>query len=224
MRNLIAGMDEAGRGPVLGPLVIGLVACTKQEIEILKELGVDDSKALSEKKRENLANSIMEIAEIADTLVVSAKEINELMEDHTLNEIEVLMFKKLIRKYSKRISELYLDAADVKAERFGEHFSEFNIPVVVSEHKADSKYIVVAAASIIAKTERDRQMRQLQDKYSKEFPNLPKFGKGYPANAKEFLKEYYLKYWEFPPITRKRWKTAKKIEKENAQNSLEDFI
>ena len=184
-------MDEAGRGPVLGPLVIGLVACTREQIDILKELGVDDSKALSEKKREKLANSIREIAEIADILVVSAEEIDELMEEHTLNQIEVMMFRKLVGRYSERIEELYLDAADVKAERFGEQFMEFSIPVVVSEHKADSKYTIVAAASILAKTERDSQMRQLQNKYSKEFPDLPKFGKGYPANAKEFLEKYY---------------------------------
>ncbi len=216
-------MDEAGRGPVLGPLVIGLVGATKSEIEDLKEIGVDDSKAMSDSKRQRLAEEIKTRVTIAEVLIVPASELNKLMKTQTLNKIEVTKFRQLLKPFANQISKLFLDAADVKAERFGLNFKDL-VRDVVSEHKADSKYEVVAAASILAKTERDRQMKMLQKEYSEKFPNLPSFGKGYPANAKEFLKKYYRRYHKMPDIARTKWKTVQRIIEKYPQNNLDDFL
>lgn len=216
-------MDEAGRGPVIGPLVIGLVAVTEEELQELIELGVDDSKSLSGKRREHLFDQIKSISSVAEVLVVDAQELNEMMETYTLNEIEVMKFRELLAPVSKKIKTLFLDAADVNAERFGNRFADL-VPYVVSEHKADSNYEVVAAASILAKTVRDRQISELQELYKKKFPDLPPFGKGYPANAKKFLEAYYNKYLEIPEIARTKWKTVKRIIENSPQRNLDEFM
>ncbi|RMG38741.1 MAG: ribonuclease HII [Methanobacteriota archaeon] len=216
-------MDEAGRGPVLGPLVIGLVAATPSELAELREIGVDDSKALTEKKRIQLAESIRSAVSIAKVLVVPASELNVLMTEKTLNQIEVIKFRQLLQPYASKVSKLFLDAADVNAERFGNHFTDL-VDDVVAEHKADSKYEIVAAASILAKTERDRQMQLLQKEYAKKYPDLPSFGKGYPTNARNFLEEYYRRFNEMPNIARIKWKTVQKIIEKFPQTNLDEFL
>jgi ribonuclease HII len=103
---------------------------------------------------------------------------------------------------------VYVDAADRLTDRFAEHIQEnltFN-PKIVSEHKADLKYPIVSAASIIAKVERDKAICQLQQKHGN-------IGCGYPSDPKtiKFLEDWTRKFGTYPDFVRKSWKTAKRI-------------
>ena len=226
-RKYILGMDEAGRGPVIGPLVVGIVVATEDQISELKSKGVNDSKQLSKKRREEFRKVIFDTVVHADTLVVTASEINKLMKSMTLNEIEVVKYRELLRKYQKEAEIVYLDAADVNADRFGQNVAgDIKGLKWVSEHKADGKYTIVGAASILAKTERDKLVEELERQVQRKYPGFPKFQSGYPQQAKPFLEAWYKEHHSFPEFVRTGWSTCQKIvEKYNKQDmSLDDFF
>ena len=226
-RRFICGMDEAGRGSVLGPLVIGIVACTHTELAALKKVGVIDSKKLTKTKRANLFKKILDNVSIAGRLLISASEIDKLMKSSVnLNEIEVRGFKRLLSLYSRNISTVYLDAVDVNPTRFGSRIQSIDKEMlVISEHKADVKYTVVAAASIIAKHVRDKTVSKFRKEYLGKYPDLASFQTGYMNDSTQFLREYYNLYQKFPKIARTEWKTCKRITKDYSfyQNSLNTY-
>jgi len=209
----IAGVDDAGRGPVVGPLVIAGVMFEEKDLLRLKDLGVKDSKLLSPQKREQLAEEIKKLALQVHVIKLSPVEIDKVVETgrklHKLNRLEAHTMAKVIAALNPNI--VYVDASDVLAERFGEHIREKLPPTikVVSEHKADKKYPVVSAASIIAKVERDRAVEALAKKYGD-------LGSGYITDPKtvEFLEKWVKKHRSFPDFVRKSWKPAKKLMKE----------
>ena len=207
---LVAGVDEAGRGPVIGPLVIAGVMFEEADLPRLVELGVKDSKLLTPQKRETLASQIKDMALIHNTVWLSPAEIDRVVESkrklHKLNRLEAQAMAKVIAILKP--DTVYVDASDVFADRFAEHIQE-NLtfsPEIVSEHKADLKYPVVGAASIIAKVERDKAISQLQQKYGN-------IGCGYPSDKKtiKFLEDWVRKFGSYPDFVRKSWKTAKRI-------------
>jgi len=218
---MISGIDEAGRGPVFGPMVIAGVAF-KDEIN-LKRYGIRDSKTLTAKKREKIARIIKKIAINYEILVIPAKDIDDMRKVMTLNEIEVNGFTKIIKKIKPEIC--YVDAADVNEKRFA-----YNIlagisfkPEIISKHKADNIYPVVGAASILAKTKRDEIIIEIEQKLRKKL-NQP-LGSGYPADpiTKKFLKTWVNKYGKLPPYTRSSWKTSQNILKEIKIKNLDNF-
>ena len=208
MARLIAGIDEAGRGPVLGPLVISCVWAEEDAIIKLTELGVDDSKKLSAKRREALAELIREYSSAVNTIVITPEQINSFMDKGVnLNEIEALHMIDSLR-WGPFAKQVYVDAADVKPDRLATRFrTVFPRSKFIVEHKADHHYTIVGAASIIAKTTRDKLIKDLQSKLGIDF------GSGYPSDPKtrSFLKEYFLETGSFPNIARTHWKTLDKI-------------
>lgn len=219
----LGGIDEAGRGPVVGPLVIAAVVVDESKLSNLETLGVKDSKKLSPKKREELFKEIIRLVDDYFILKISPEEIDN--REGTMNEFEVENFIKVLNSLNLKPDVLYIDAADVKEERFGEVIGKrlsFS-PKIVAEHKADSKYIPVAAASILAKVTRDRAIEKLKEAYGE-------IGSGYPSDpiTRRFLEEYYKKHGVFPPIVRKSWKTLEKIEEKlknkEAQSTILDFL
>ena len=209
----VAGVDEAGRGCVIGPLVIGGVTIEEADLPRLVEIGVKDSKLLTPKKREILAEQIRELALNCYVVHLSPVEIDHVVETgtrlHKLNRFEAQAMAKVISVLNP--DAVYVDASDVNASRFGEHIAE-NLdihPEIVSEHKADLNYPVVSAASILAKVERDKVISKLCAKHG----NL---GCGYPSdqNTINFLRDWLKKYGSYPDFVRKSWKTSKKIKKE----------
>ncbi len=212
---MACGVDEAGRGPVIGPMVVAGVCASR---EVLENLGVRDSKKLSPKRREFLAGEIKKIADSIAIRVVEPEEIDEMRERMTINEMEVRIFAEIISKLGGEV--IYLDAADVNEERFADKIIA-NLsysPRIISKHKADDIYPEVSAASIIAKVERDKIIRRIAEE-------IGDFGSGYPADerTKEFLKSYYEKHGELPPHVRRSWKSAKRLLRSEKQRSLDSF-
>lgn len=209
----IAGVDEAGRGSTIGPLVIAGVLFKKENLSKLQTLGVRDSKLLSSHRREQLFNEIKNIALKSHVIMLSPLEIDKVVNAgiklHKLNRLEAQIMAKVIEVLRPEVA--YVDAADVLADRFKGYIAEnisFKVKII-SEHKADNKYLIVSAASIIAKVERDKAISELQEKYG----NL---GSGYPADQKtiEFLKKWINNYETYPDFVRKSWKTAKRLKNE----------
>ncbi|MDH5783090.1 MAG: ribonuclease HII [Candidatus Bathyarchaeota archaeon] len=206
----IAGVDDAGRGPVIGPLLIAGVLIEKENLHRLVDLGVKDSKLLSPHRRERLAKQIRKTALRCHFIALSTSEIDKVVETgrklRRLNHLEAKTMAKVIAALKPDIA--YVDASDVLAERYKQHILE-NLPFevqIVSEHKADAKYPIVSAASIIAKVERDKAIRELREKYGD-------FGSGYITDPKtiEFLESWIQKYGFYPEFVRKSWKPAKRL-------------
>ena len=210
---LVAGVDEAGRGYVIGPLVVAGVMIKEEKLPELKRLGVKDSKLLSAKKREALAVEIARLAEKHLTVRLMPVEIDCAVKSgrklHKLNRLEAQTMAKIIE--ALKPDEAYVDAADVLEERFKHHIQEgltFKTKIV-AEHKADRTYTVVSAASIIAKVERDREIAALTGEYGD-------FGSGYLADPRttRFLKQWLQVHGEYPDCVRKSWKPAKQAKNE----------
>jgi len=218
---LVAGVDDAGRGSVTGPLVIAGVLLEKEDLPKLTELGVKDSKLLSPHRRETLAVEIKRIAKKHSIIKLTPKEIDKVVQTgrklHRLNRLEAQAMAKVIELLKPDVA--YVDASDVLEERFKQHITEY-LPFkveIVSEHKADRTYPIVSAASIIAKVERDREIAELKAKHGD-------FGCGYPTDPKtiSFLQKCLEKLGEYPDFVRKSWKPAKKAknEKDSHQTKL----
>jgi ribonuclease HII len=218
---MICGADEAGRGPCFGPLVVAGV--TIEDESRLIKIGVRDSKQLTPKKRELLAQQIKEIAVQYELIAVPASDIDAMRKVMTLNEIEVSAFSKIIEKLKPTIC--YVDAADVNAIRFGNDIlSRLSFQLtVISKHKADEIYPIVGAASILAKTTRDHEVRRIEQELKKTL-DLP-LGSGYPADpiTIHFLKTWLETYNEVPPYVRQSWKTVQRLVEERGRRKLDDF-
>jgi ribonuclease HII len=206
----IAGVDEAGRGPIIGPLVIAGVLLDKKDLPKLIGLGVKDSKRLSPRRREELAAEIKELVLRYHVAMLSPAEIDMVVETgkklHKLNRLEAQKMAEVITILKPDV--VYVDASDVLADRFKHHIAEnltFKVQII-SEHKADVKYPIVSAASIIAKVERDRVISELQEKYGN-------MGCGYATdpNTLKFLEEWIRKFGFYPDFVRKSWKPAKRL-------------
>jgi len=210
---LVAGVDDAGRGSVLGSLVIAGVLMKEEDLPKLIQLGVKDSKLLSPHRREILAAEIKQIAQKYSIIKLSPEEIDNVVlkgrKLHRLNRLEAQAMAKVIEILKPEME--YVDASDVLEERFKQHILEclpFKVEIV-SEHKADRNYPIVSAASIIAKVERDKEIAELTNKYGD-------LGCGYPADPKtiSFLQQCLEKLGKYPDFVRKSWKPAKKAKSE----------
>jgi ribonuclease HII len=204
---LIAGVDEAGRGCVIGPLVVAGVAVQPEVLPSLVELGVKDSKLLTAKKREALYPEILKLSASHYVIRVLPFEIDRVVRSerrlHKLNRLEAHTMAKVIE--ALKPDEAYVDAADVVEHRFRNHIREcLRIKTkIISKHKADRTYPVVSAASIIAKVDRDREIAHLKMEYGD-------FGSGYLTDDKTviFLKRLLDENGNYPSCVRASWKPA----------------
>ncbi|MDY6865934.1 MAG: ribonuclease HII [Halobacteriota archaeon] len=198
----IAGVDEAGKGPVIGPMCVAAVMMRDDELYRLKELGVRDSKLISPKKRRELSGEIEKIAETI-ILEVTAHEIDEMRKEMTMNDLAVVSFSKVLQRL--RPDKAIVDAVDVNPQRFSENLKKrCDLPIdLISEHKADVNYPIVSAASVIAKVRRDQRIRELEDTLGVSI------GSGYPSDPKTiiFIEEIVKKEHQLPDFIRHSWKT-----------------
>jgi ribonuclease HII len=199
----------------MGPLVVAGVLVDDQGESKLSELGVKDSKLLSRRKREQLASEIRKIAIDAYVIRVSPSEIDRAVNSqrklHKLNRLEAQTMAQIIERLKP--DRALVDASDVWADRYKYHIQEcLSFPVqIVSEHKADRRYPVVSAASIIAKVERDHSINALRALHGD-------FGSGYVTDLKTrvFLEALAGRCDTYPDYVRRSWKPAKKA-KRNAR-------
>ena len=218
---MICGTDEAGRGPCFGPLVVAGVL-VQDDSELVK-IGVCDSKQLTPKKREQLAPMIQRLVSNYELIVMPAADIDDLRKTMTLNDLEVFVYSKIIEKLKPEVC--YVDAVDVKEERFGRdilsHLSYK--PRIISEHKADERYPVVGAASILAKVTRDEHVRKIAKELEPRL-SLP-LGSGYPSDpvTRRFLQTWVSRFGSLPPHVRQSWETCQKLMKNQKTKHLDEF-
>ncbi len=220
----IIGVDEAGKGPVIGPMIIAGVVfeCSEDYSEKpfeLKGLEVKDSKKLVKEERKLLSTKIKEKCIEHRTFALKAPHIDNLRQRKNMNQIMVDFFIEVLKQINFDIA--ILDAADVDKKRFGQKIKKRlkTKKKVISEHKADEKYPIVSAASILAKTRRDKEIKRYEERIGTEI------GNGYPSDNKtrEFIKKWVSENKELPVFCRKTWKTSKNILKEIKQSRLEEF-
>jgi len=212
---VICGVDEAGKGSVLGPMVIAAVGISSDDF--LKDISVRDSKLLNAKERERLYKIIRKKCKVT-TVRLDAQQIDIMRREMTLNEAVARAHAQVIIRLSPDYA--YLDACDVNTFRYAEMVkNHLVLPCeIISEHHADEKFPVVSAASIIAKVTRDRVIATLAKKYGT-------IGSGYPSDPVtiRFLNSYIDEHRVPPPIARKSWKTVSAILSRKSQRRLNDF-
>ena len=213
---MICGIDEAGRGPVLGPMVVCGVRVDSDSA--LRELGVRDSKKLTARRREELAPRIREVANV-EVVEVPADEIDTMRMIMTMNELEARIFATIIERLQPEIA--YVDAADADETQFARMIqSQLTCkPRIFSRHKADETFPVVSAASIIAKVTRDARVRHIEKEIGEPI------GSGYPSdpNTISFLRNWIGKKGTYPPHTRRSWETAQNLMRLNELRKLDTF-
>ena len=204
----VCGVDDAGRGPMLGPLIIAGISLERKNIKKLSALGVKDSKKLSPKLREHLYKKIIKIVDDYYIVKISPKSIDASVKKHCLNGLEAKYMAKVVSKLDADVS--YVDSCDVNSTRFGREISTLSDNhKIKSFHRADSRFVVVSAASILAKVTRDKAIMKLRKEHN--------LGSGYPSDSVtvKFVTKYYKKNHEMPKFVRKSWKPVQKIIENN---------
>ena len=193
----------------------------EENIKKLEELGVKDSKKLSDKNRDTMDKSLEDIGEVFLN-EITADDIDELREVMSLNEIELKAFAEVIKRTDA--DKIILDLPEPNGERFIRKLKDllpekFQDREFIAEHEADDKYPIVSAASIAAKSARERHVKELHKKYGYDFKS------GYPHDKPtiEFLEKFVEEKGELPPETRLSWSTSQRILKEAGQSDLDDF-
>lgn len=210
LSDMVTGIDEAGRGSFIGPLVVAGFSMPIAYIYKLKEIGVKDSKKLTPAKRSEIYSKLMSLdgheclsyklsPQLIDSYVWSnIKNVN-------LNYLEAFYMAKIINRLPGKY--VVVDAADVNESLFLNNVVK-NVKrkiLMISSHHADELYPIVSAASIVAKVVRDREIEKLHRLYGD-------FGSGYPADPKtiSFMKNLGIKAGMLHAI-RLSWKTLNKL-------------
>jgi len=213
---VVCGVDEAGRGAVVGPMVVAAYMLDLRLRRRLREIGVMDSKSLTRARREKLYEELMGVGGKHETAIVEPRTVDavlRVMGGAGLNSLEAKVITGLIN--TLKPDRVYIDSPDRNTRRFKRLIADGldDMPGLVCENKADSRYLVVSAASIIAKVTRDRLVGELHRRYGD-------FGSGYPSDPKtrRYIREC-LRVGRLPTIVRKGWKTISVLR----QTSLDEF-
>lgn len=206
----IAGVDEAGRGAVIGPLIIAGVLIEEDSLEALQHLGVKDSKLLTPSRRRELSEKIKDAVLRYAYSELSPAQIDRVVlygkKYRRLNYLEMVAMARVIQEL--RPDRVIVDPPDVNPDRCIQEIRKmlpFKVEIL-SEPRADHIYPVVSAASILAKVRRDERIFDLREKYGD-------LGSGYPSDRKtrSFLKRILKKEEGCPPFVRSSWATVKHL-------------
>jgi len=213
MKEFELGIDDAGRGPVIGPMVLAGCLIDKDTATNFRKLGVKDSKDLTPKRRDLLVEKIKDQAETFEIVLASPDEIDgNFNGGSNLNKLEAKKMAQVINKINKGYAKIkvIIDCPSVSISPWTDylkrHIKNLSNLEIVCEHKADKNHISVSAASIIAKHIREIEMTKLKKKYG------PEIGSGYcsdPLTIK-FLEKHAIKH-EHDGIFRKTWRTWKTV-------------
>lgn len=212
---MLCGVDEAGRGSVLGPLVVGAVYAESDAALI--EIGVRDSKKLSPKTRERMYDLIADACRIR-VVPISAAAIDAKRKEMSLNEIELEMFVEACSEIP--VSAVYADCPDVSETGFSREMNRrMNGTEVIARHKADDTFPIVSAASVIAKVTRDRMIGDIE----KEFGTG--IGSGYPSDrcTMDFIEKWIKDNGCPPPHTRCSWEPVRQMMTVSKNTRISDW-
>lgn len=215
--ELCLGLDEAGRGSLVGPLVVGGFAARPDVLASLPGLGVRDSKLLSPVRREEAYERLASVGE-RYALALSPAVVDRAVRRGQLNELEARAFAELVRQV--RPARAFVDACDPVAPRFGERVALLagRCSEVHAQHRADRELAIVAAASIVAKVTRDRHLERLRRRLGEEL------GSGYPSDGRTraFVRAS-LESGATPRWVRASWRTTETLKAELSTRTLESF-
>lgn len=219
--TLLLGIDDAGRGPVLGPMTLAGILIKPEEEEEIKQMGAKDSKLLTPTQRKKIREQLEKYPH--HTELSTPKEID----DHkNLNLLEAEKSAKIINHLTKNLNEkvkVIIDCPSVNIQSWTKDVQRLiandqQLIAISCEHKADLNHPIVSAASIIAKEKREDEMLKLRTELNQDF------GSGYPADpkTKKFIQENFEKE-EFKHIIRFSWNTVKKLFKAKKANQQKLF-
>jgi ribonuclease HII len=199
--------------------IAGVLATERTQMKF-SEMGCRDSKELSPARRKELREKIEKAAKEVHFVETKAKEVDALRTRMSMNELEARKMAELLDMFETKPGKVIIDCPDVDTNTFITRLVRW-FPKeikVVAEHKADVKYPIVSAASIVAKTERDAHVADLNKKYGS-------FGTGYPADERtiRFLEDYFKKHHKYPHFVRRSWETSDRIIDREFQKVLGDF-
>jgi len=212
----ILGIDEAGRGPVIGPMVIAGYCIDEEKIELLKSLGVRDSKELTRKQREEIYDEITKLTDKYKYIIIGPKTIDHYVYKNRLNYLEFENMVKIIEEIKPNTA--IIDSPLVNIKKVIEYIKN-NLKInveIIAENKADKNYPVVSAASIIAKVIRDKEIDKIEKKININF------GSGYPSDERT-IKAIKENYEILKDYIRESWMTVKRI-KIGDQKNIFDFL
>jgi ribonuclease HII len=218
---MYVGADEAGKGPVLGPMVTAAVRADPADLPA----GIDDSKRLSPSRRESLSGDSRERPTVSVGVVrIGPDRIDDPATD--MNGLTVAGQVEAVAAVAADGDRVVVDAGDVDEARFGrrvrEGVGEAGVAVdVESHHGADESDVVVGAASVVAKVERDAAVTAL----AAEYDAYGAVGSGYPSDptTREFLREYVAETGDLPACARRSWQTSADVLAAADQAALDDF-
>ena len=219
------GVDEAGKGPVIGPMVAAAVRAAEADLPD----GIDDSKRLTAATRESIATQLRESPAVAVGLgVVTTDEIDDPETD--MNSLTVAAQVRALGDVAADGDHTLVDAGDVSESRFARRVAdgvadagtdtEGGVAIdVTAEHGADEASQLVGAASIIAKVERDSRIDALSENYDHDV------GSGYPSDptTRTFLADYVDRHGELPACARASWATCEDVVTAAEQSNLAEF-
>jgi len=229
--NLVLGVDEAGRGPIIGPMYVCGVVIDEKTANKLKLMGVTDSKQLNRDRREKLFKAIVSLAKH----VLAVEVPPQLIDSINLNVLErdtiAFIVARAVAVWKEKLVAVYVDAVGTSSKLVTTIRKTGFLGSVVVEPKADSRYVVVAAASIVAKVLRDRAIEELRKLYGVE-------GSGYPTDQRTLdwiRKAYASSPFNPPSFIRRTWRILHQIapnryvekktsKKSTSQRSLLDYL
>lgn len=209
------GVDEAGRGSVMGPLVVGAVFVEADEP--LRTIGVKDSKKLTPKARERMYDEITSVARWT-TVVATAADVDERRKTMSLNDVELRMFGEAVTRFPS--AKVYADCPDVNEAAFARRLGALAPACeIIAKHKADDTYPVVSAASIVAKVTRDRMMDDIRAEFGTNI------GSGYPSDhyTMDFIAEWIRRNGKAPEHVRCSWEPVRQMLSARANTKISDW-
>ncbi len=217
-RPCVLGIDEAGRGSVLGPLVVGAFWLPEQRVGELRGHGVRDSKQLSSRQREDVYRALGGVGSLR-SIPLAPRTIDRWVRRGGLNDLELRAFARLIREIAPETA--IVDACDTNAERFERRLGALTGGGVriVARHRADETDPVVGAASIVAKVRRDRALARLRHRLGDEV------GSGYPSDpvTQRFVEQAASEPGRPPAWMRASWAPVQRVKRARPARTLDDF-
>jgi ribonuclease HII len=214
----VLGIDEAGRGSLVGPLVVGAFCIASDRLDDLVELGAKDSKLLTPAAREKVYDGLAQLGTLAH-VALAPRVVDLSVARGKLNALEVETFARLIRQLGPDVA--YVDACDTNQWRFGLRVGRLAGAGVrvIARHHADRDYPIVGAASIVAKVRRDRALARLRQSLGADL------GSGYPSDPKtvEFVRAALASRATTPSWVRGSWTTMQRVKPPRPARTLDSF-